>query len=97
MIAVRTTWLVKRNCMQKALELLTTNPPDLGDHAVRIYTPRFSPNHLVFEMTSESIEAHEKWWDEFNASPAADAIYAKWDELVKMSIGTEVWNVAEFR
>ena len=97
MIAVRTTWLVKRNCMQKAVELLASGPSELGDHVVRVYTPRFSPNQLVFEMTSESIEAHEQWWAEFNASPEAAAIWEAWDELVKRSIGTEVWEVTEFR
>jgi hypothetical protein len=97
MIAVRTTWLVKPNCMEKALELLATDPPELGDHAVRIYTPRFSPNLLVFEMTSESIEEHDKWWDEFNAASEAAAIWEQWNALVKQNIGTEVWNVTEFR
>ena len=97
MIAVRTTWVVKRNCMQKALELLTSDPPELGNHAVRVYTPRYSPDLLVFEMTSESIEAHEQWWAEFNARPEAAATYAKWDELIKRRIGNEVWEVAEFR
>jgi hypothetical protein len=83
--------------MAKALELLSTNPPELGNHVVRVYTPRFSPNLLVFEMTSESIEEHEKWWTEFNATPEATASYEKWDELVERAVSTEVWNVAEFR
>jgi hypothetical protein len=97
MIAVRTTWLVKPNCMEKALELLASNPPELGDHSVRIYTPRYSPDLLVFEMTSESIEEHEQWWAEFNARPQADAIYGKWNELIERRVGNEVWNVTEFR
>ena len=39
--------------MEKALELLTTNPPELGEHVVRVYTPRFSPDLLVFELDSD--------------------------------------------
>jgi hypothetical protein len=97
MIAVRTTWLVKRNCMEKALELLTTDPPEFGNHVFRVYTPRYSPNLLVFEMTSESIEEHDKWWAEFNTRPQAAAVYEKWNELIERRVGEEVWDVAELR
>ena len=97
MIAVRTTWQVKRHCMAKALELLTSNPAELGGRTVRIYTPKYSPNLLVFEMTSESTIEHDQWWAEYNARPQAAAIYEKWNELIERRVGEEVWNVAEFR
>jgi len=97
MIAVRTTWLVKQGCMEKALGLLKSDPTELGDHVVRIYTPRFSPNLLVFEMTSESIEEHEQWWAEYSATPEAPAGFEKWDALMERRVGDEVWNVTEFR
>ena len=57
MIAVRTTWMVKPNCMEKALEMLTSSPHELGDHVVRIYTPKFSPDLLVFEVNYYRLSA----------------------------------------
>jgi hypothetical protein len=97
MLAVRTTWLVKPNCMEKALELFKASQVELADHVVRIYTPRFSPNLLVFEMTSESIQEHEQWWAEYSATPEAAAAFEKWYELVERQIGQEAWDVTEFR
>ena len=97
MIAYRTTWLVKPNCMQKALDLLTAGRVELGDHVVRIYTPRISPNLLVFEMTSASVQEHDKWWAAYNATPEAAVAFKKWDELVERRVGDEVWDVTEFR
>jgi len=97
MIASRTTWLVKPDCMEKALDLLSATQIELGKHVVRIYTPRYSPNLLVFEMTSESIQEHEKWWAAYSATPGAAAAFQKWGALVERRVGEEIWEVTEFR
>jgi hypothetical protein len=97
MIASRTTWLVKPGCTEKALDLMKAHKVDLGGHVVRIYTPKFSPELLVFEFTSENVQEHEAWWAAYSASPAAAAFYPKWSELVERRMGEEIWEVTELR
>ena len=101
MFAYRTTWIVKRGCMQKALELLDTEAKRQGKSAdwtaVRVYTPNISPNALVFEMVWENKEAHDTFWPAYWGSPEGQAFYAQWDEVVERSTGTELWNVKEWR
>jgi hypothetical protein len=54
MIAVRMTWLVKPDCMEQALAFFKASQVEIGSHVVRVYTPRYSPNLLVFEMRDGS-------------------------------------------
>jgi len=96
MFAYRTTWIVKKGCMQKALELFDVGkPPECS--VMRVYTPNISPNVLVFEEDWESKEAHEKFWATYPTSPEGQAALAQFDELVERSTATELWNVAEWR
>ena len=58
---------------------------------------KYGPNLLVFEMTSESIQEHEKWWAAYSATPGAAAVFQKVSELVERRVGEEIWEVTEFR
>jgi hypothetical protein len=97
MLAYQTTWDVKPRCMGKALEFLKkfVTEARFGASKVRVYTPKIGPNVLVFEATWESVEEHDKWWEEYSPTPEATAKPDEWYELVEKSISTEVWNVTE--
>ena len=98
MLAFRTTWIVKPRCMAKALEFFEGKyEATPGRVNVRVYTPGYSPNVLVYEETWETQEGHEKWWDEFNAAAESAALWDEWYALVKKPVGTELWNVKEWR
>lgn len=98
MLAYRTTWLVKQGQMVKALQLLVAEGERVKHKGIviHVYTPEISPWVLVFEEIVENVEAHDKWWAEYNQDPKAPAFWAKWDEVVERSLGTERWNLTEF-
>jgi hypothetical protein len=64
---------------------------------VRIYTPSYSPNVLVFELVRKSEKAHRRFWKEYNQSPEGQAFWEKWRAVAKRGLGTERWFVTEFR
>jgi hypothetical protein len=100
MLAYRTTWIVKEGHMQEALEVVSAEierARKKGDPTMRVYTPDIAPNVLVFEMVSESAEAHDKWWAEYNQTPRAAAFWEKWGEVTERSVGTDRWHLAEWR
>jgi hypothetical protein len=83
--------------MQKALELLKmeSERSTLERPRVRVYTPDLSPNLLVFEMDSETAEAHDAFWAAYNKDPGVAAFQEKWHALVERSLGDERWEVTE--
>jgi quinol monooxygenase YgiN len=85
--------------MEKALAFFETQAQEgLPENATfRVYTPRNSPNALVFEETWESAEEHEQYWADLNAAPESAAMWDKWYEIVERSSGTELWNLREWR
>jgi hypothetical protein len=100
MLAYRTTWIVKPRGMKKALEFndgLIENLSKVevpGLVSISVYTPRYSPNVLVFEAVWESAEEQNKFW----TRPDVDEIWDrdKWFELVENHTGTELWNVTRW-
>lgn len=104
MLAYRTTWMVKPQRMEEALELLKaeverskdrTDQPGVG--TARIYTPQISPNVLVFETTFESPSANEAFWAEYyQDSEGAEAFWEQWYEVVERQLGTEIWHLTEW-
>ena len=103
MLAYRTTWIVKQGHMREALEALSgeiERSMSVGA-AARVYTPNISPSVLVFETVFEDEAAHRAFWDAYNSSlrdtPEGRAFWAKWGEVTERSVGTEHWNVAEWR
>ena len=105
MLAYRTTWIVKLNCMQAALELLKAeiertqkrNGSQNSNSRARIYTPNISPNALVFETTFESTQAHEEFWAKYDGdSQASQTFWEKWFEVVEREDNTEIWTLTEW-
>jgi hypothetical protein len=99
MLAYRTTWMVKQGRMQEALDLISaeTQRAKSEGAVVRIYTPSIGPNVLVFEMVSETAEAHDAFWTEYNKDPKAAAFWEKWGEVTERSLGSDRWKLAEWR
>jgi hypothetical protein len=100
MIADRTTWIVKQRRMQEALELVTAEieRARTEDVQFRVYTPNISPDVLVFEIAGESVAALDKFWAGYDRdSPEATAFWDKWFEVSKRSVGTDRWNLSEWR
>jgi hypothetical protein len=105
MLAYRTTWIVKPNCMQAALELLKAeverSQKRLGNlpGKARIYTPHISPNALVFETTFETTQAQEEYWAvEYDGdSQESRTFWEKWYEVVERDAGTEIWTLTEWQ
>jgi hypothetical protein len=101
MLAYRTTWIVKEGHMQEALEAVSAEierTRKQGDPLMRVYTPDIAPNVLVFEMVSESAEAHDQFWAAYDRdSPQGTAFWKKWGEVSERSTGTDRWNLAEWR
>jgi hypothetical protein len=102
MLAYRTMWIVKEGRMQEALEAISAEIERVrGDVVTRVYTPDISPNVLVFETVYEDEAAHRAFWDAYNSdsrdSPQGKAFWAKWGEVTERSVGTDRWNIDEWR
>jgi hypothetical protein len=85
--------------MRKALEFFETQAgkglPDAG--TFQVYTPRYSPNVLVYEETWETEEEHDQYWADLRAAPETPAMWDEFYSIVERSTGTELWNVREWR
>jgi hypothetical protein len=100
--AYRTEWIILEGRMNEAHDMLAAETERVKqtrgeDVVVRIYTPSYSPNVLVFELARESEKANRKFWAEYNESPEGQAFWEKWSAVAKRSLGTERWFVTEFR
>ena len=99
MIASRQTWILKLGCTQQALELAqaerarvnAAGTPIIGRYYIPITGPR---DVLVFESEWESLEARNKWYDEWGATPEAQAFYEKWVTLQERGGTHELWHVS---
>ena len=97
MFSYRFTWIMKRGCTKKGLELCKTLPrgPSQEYAKLRFYTPDISPNVFVVELVVESEEARDKWFAEWGATGKADAFREKWNTLAERMVTEERWNVTE--
>jgi len=97
MLVDRRTWVVKRRCMEEALELIKAEGKRVGSPPVwRLYEPKVGGfDLLALEMEYESLEAYEKWWAEYSASPEAAAFQGKLYELTEVGGANELWVLAE--
>lgn len=99
MIAYRTTWMVKLGKMDEVIEFLshTIEQSEPSEGEARAYTPDMSPSVFVYEEVWASVEAHDAFWEKFNARPGADAFWRAWNELVERQVSTYRWNVKVWR
>jgi hypothetical protein len=63
----------------------------------RVYTPRNSPNVLVFEEVWASVQEKEEYWADLNAASESAAMWDRWYEIVERNTGTELWDLREWR
>jgi quinol monooxygenase YgiN len=104
MLAYRTTWIIKQGRMQEALETISAelgrgNMAEIeGGLAARVYTPNIGPNVLIYEEVWEDAAAHDAFWGTYDRNaPEVAPFWAKWGDVTERSIGSERWNVAEWR
>jgi hypothetical protein len=86
--------------MEEALEALSAEIERVRpvSAATRVYTPNISPNVLVFETVYEDEAAHHAFWDAYDSdSPEAAPFWTKWREVTERSVGTDRWDLAEWR
>jgi hypothetical protein len=89
----RITFKVKPGVMDEVVKLSKAEIERTGSKAT-VYTPYFGPNDVVvFDFEFESIEASEKYWDEWFASPEGDQFMKKFNTLVESGGSNELWNV----
>jgi hypothetical protein len=60
----------------------------------RVYTPRIAPfSQVVAEWEYESLEAYDKFWEEWSARPETAQFMEKWNELTENGGTNEIWNL----
>ena len=66
------------------------------DGTWRIYVSDIGPHDTIaFEFEFENLEAYERGWSEWAATPEAAAFMEKWNDLVKPGGATEIWTLVE--
>ena len=97
MIVNRRTFIVKKGCATKVVDLLRTVTEGFSQPKVfRIYEWYISPSDQVtWEAEFESLEEYSKFSSEWTNSPKRDAILAKFDDLTVSGGSSEIWRLAE--
>jgi hypothetical protein len=97
MLVDRRTWVVKRGRMEEALELFKAEGKRIGSPPVwRLYAPNIGGfDLLALELEYESLEAYERSWAEYSASPEAAAFQEKLYELTEVGCANELWALVE--
>ena len=97
MLVHRLTFRVKSGVQEKAVEMIKEAQTMIAaPHAVRIYTPNIGPfNTVVYDIEFESLGELEEFWANWWALPGTPAFMEKWNALVDIGTGSEVWNVEE--
>jgi hypothetical protein len=89
----RRTNKVKPEAMAELVKLTKAEIERAGAKA-RVYTPYFGPyNMIVFDFEFESLEAYQKTWDEWFASPEGARYMEKFSTLVEAGGSNELWYV----
>lgn len=89
----RITYKVKPGAMDEVVKLSKAEIERTGSKAT-VYTPYFGTNDVVvFDFKFESLEAYQKFWNEWFASPEADEFMKKFNTLVESGGSNELWYV----
>ena len=96
MIVNRRTFVVKKGCSEKVVELLRTVTHGMSEPSVvRIYEWFISPSDQVtWEAEFENMEAYSKFSDEWVASPGRSKILKQFEELTVSGGTSEIWRLA---
>ena len=97
MIVNRRTFIVKRGCQQKIVDLIREATPKFPHpHPRRLYTPRIAPfDTIAIEIEFEDLEGYEKYWTEWGAWAETTGFMEKWFELTESGGSNEVWTMEE--
>ena len=89
----RRTNKVKPGAMEELVKLTKAEIERTKSKAT-VYTAYFGPyDVIVFDFEFESLEAYQKFWDEWFASPEGDRFMEKYNTLVESGGSNELWNV----
>lgn len=97
MIVNRRTFIVKKGCSSKVVQLLRTVTEGFSQPKVfRIYEWFISPSDQVtWEAEFESLEEYSKFSAQWMASPKRDEILKQFDDLTVSGGQSEIWRLAD--
>ncbi len=95
MLVNRRTFAVKRGCMEEAVALFVADRERIGG-THRIYVSVIGAFDVIaIEIEVENMEAYEKGWAEWSATPEAAALQKKLNDLTERGGSNEIWMLAE--
>ena len=96
MIVNRRTFIVKKGCSEKVVELLRTVTDGMSKPSVvRIYEWFISPgDQVVWEAEFADMEEYSRFSDEWVSSPKRSDILNKFEELTVSGGSSEIWRVS---
>jgi len=96
MIVNRRTFIVKKGCSEKVVDMLRTVTGGMnGPDTVRIYEWYISPSDQVtWEGEFENLEAYAKFSAEWTANPRRSELLAKFNDLTVSGGTSEILKVS---
>jgi hypothetical protein len=93
-IVQRITWVVKKNCLEKLLEMIKESAANSPIQKIRVYIPNIGPNDVfTAEFEFENLADLEMTYSEWFSIPETTEFLRKWDELTETGGSSEVWNL----
>lgn len=95
MIVNRRTFIVKKGCMDRAVEMLR-QAGDKRSHSLprRLYRPDIGPfDQLVLEIEHEDLADYERYWQAIRALSWFEDWMAEWLEITETGGRNEIWQV----
>lgn len=92
----RRVFYIKAGHLEEAVKIVVAEVKRVGPPNARFYTSRTGRfDTLAIEQEFESLAAHEKFWNAWNASPEAKAVLAKWWPLIETGGTAELWDLVK--
>ena len=89
-IVNRRTFIAKRGHVDEAVALLKGE--EGGDIVSRVYRSHYGPfDTVALEVEIGSVEAMERGWAEWGATPEAEQFMKRWIEITEPGGTNEVW------
>ena len=91
MIINRVTRVVKRGCMEEAIELVLAAGESSSPVRVSVSETGLSDT-IAMEFEFENLSAYEGHWKEFYASPEYASFRERWHEITDVGGTNELWR-----
>lgn len=89
-IVNRRTFIAKRGCYEEVVSMLKGERG--ADIVSRVYRSHYGPfDTVALEVEFESVEAMERGWAEWSASPGSEQFMKRWVEVTEPGGANEVW------